>query len=433
MTLLHEAFIALFFAALLVILYLQMTRKRLQEMKRITSLLNRATDFKAVIELLTQEARRKKSSVLAFYRKRIPDVTLTSADGSVSILEESAPTKAFLTCSVQTPKSARKSDQTLIEKYGQDVTFVPVAMLKTENCWKVNDCGHTECPCFGIETKECWLKSGRKFRGRKTASYKEKMSKCIRCKAFLPIGVFAVRGGRPAKLASYIEAHFSGAIRTAVLRHRSEDGTSFDTLTGLLNRRTLDLLLDVLYRQATRYRHPLSLAIIDIDRFKHLNDARGRQAGDKLLIEFACFISGAISESEIVGRYGGDEFIVIYANTEKAAALTAAEKLLKSISQRPFHGDRHITVSIGLAGYPDDPSKNPVQLVEMANRALDRAKTKKDEVIVFSEKCKPTPKSKDDQEAPQSQSPPVNSRRKRLSRSPDATLVNKEEDGGYGN
>jgi diguanylate cyclase (GGDEF)-like protein len=433
MTLLHGAFIALFFAAILVFLYLQMTRKRLQEIKRITSLLNRATDFKAVVDLLTQEIRRMNFSVLAFYRKRISDVTLKSEDSSVSILENSAPTRAFLTCSVRTPNPACKSDETLIEKYGKNVTFVPVAMLKAEDCWKVNDCNNTACACFGLERKECWLKSGRTFRGKDTASYREKMSKCIRCKAFLPIGVYAVRGRRPGKLASYIEAHFSGAIRTAVLRHRSEDGASCDPLTGLLNRRSLDLLLDALYRQATKYQHPLSLAIIDIDQFKHINDARGRQAGDKLLVELACLISKAISESDIVGRYGGDEFIIIYANTEKAAALTATEKLLKSISQHPFHGDGHLTVSIGLAGYPHDKCKDPVQLVEMAHRALDHAKKEKDAVIAFNDKRKPSPKSGNEQNAPKSRRPLPISQRKRLSRSPAAALVNKEEDGGYGN
>ncbi|MEJ2067925.1 MAG: hypothetical protein P8Y09_08260, partial [Deltaproteobacteria bacterium] len=132
MTLLHGAFIALFFAAILVFLYLQMTRKRLQEIKRITSLLNRATDFQTVVDLMTQEIRRKNFSVLAFYRKRISDVTLKSEDSSVSILENSAPTRAFLTCSVRTPNPACKSDETLIEKYGKNVTFVPVAMLKAE-------------------------------------------------------------------------------------------------------------------------------------------------------------------------------------------------------------------------------------------------------------------------------------------------------------
>lgn len=93
-----------------------------------------------------------------------------------------------------------------------------------------------------------------------------------------------------------------------------------DSLTGLHNRRAFDEMLGLELSQARRYGHPLALILLDIDRFKQINDRHGHQAGDRVLVELARVVGSRLRASEMFARWGGEEFIILASNTDAAQA-----------------------------------------------------------------------------------------------------------------
>ena len=145
-----------------------------------------------------------------------------------------------------------------------------------------------------------------------------------------------------------------------------------DDLTGLGNRRVLDQHLEHEVHRANRYKRPLSVMLMDIDRFKLYNDTFGHLAGDSLLKTIAGLVFQNTRASDLVIRYGGDEYAVILPDTEKSAARVLAERFRKAVEEVSTL-KCPVTVSIGIfsvkAGCPDASS-----LVAEADRALYRAK-----------------------------------------------------------
>ncbi len=151
-----------------------------------------------------------------------------------------------------------------------------------------------------------------------------------------------------------------------------------DSLTGLYNRREFDRrLLDELKR-CIRYRHPLSLLMLDLDHFKAINDDYGHPVGDKVLSEVAGIVKHEVRNSdEVVARYGGEEFVVILAETDKFGAGVLAQRVRAAIAAHIFSIDEtralNVTVSIGLAGFPNDANTGET-LIAAADHALYDAK-----------------------------------------------------------
>ena len=150
-----------------------------------------------------------------------------------------------------------------------------------------------------------------------------------------------------------------------------------DLLTNLPNRRSFENDLGKYRNISLRYNRPLSLLLIDIDDFKAVNDVHGHQAGDIVLKKVATIMKHSVRESDTVYRYGGEEFAVLLPETDKTSAKEVAKKILENISKEPFWiGDStslYITVSIGIAGFPED-TVFPEQLVSIADVSLYKAK-----------------------------------------------------------
>ncbi len=141
-----------------------------------------------------------------------------------------------------------------------------------------------------------------------------------------------------------------------------------DPLTGLGNRRALDHVLSTQFSILKRYGTLFSLAIIDIDHFKELNDQHGHQHGDQMLRDLAELLTGSLRAVDIVSRYGGDEFVAVMPHTDIAGAETLGERLRAEIERRmPF------TVSLGVASVGE--ADTPESLFKRADAALYRAKT----------------------------------------------------------
>jgi len=162
-----------------------------------------------------------------------------------------------------------------------------------------------------------------------------------------------------------------------------------DELTGIYNYRYLQTRLGEEFKRAQRYRYPLACAMIDVDRFKSINDEFGHDAGDEVLREVAQRIAGAVREVDVVARYGGEEFLLVLPNTHFAGALTVADRVWRSVGQKTIAiGEKRqrVTVSVGVSLYPSREIKSKDQLLKAADEALYRAKNEgRDRICVFQQ------------------------------------------------
>ncbi len=145
-----------------------------------------------------------------------------------------------------------------------------------------------------------------------------------------------------------------------------------DTLTAIHNRMKTNTLLHQTLERAKRYDEHFALAMIDIDHFKKVNDTYGHQVGDDILIEFTQLIQTHIRSSDIFGRWGGEEFLLLLPNTDCSTATAIIEKLLKKVEQYPFSISFSNTASFGLVSYNGQASV--LELINQADKALYEAK-----------------------------------------------------------
>ncbi len=204
--------------------------------------------------------------------------------------------------------------------------------------------------------------------------------------AFLPIsgegetvGVLAVRGGDSHSLVLRAAARVCGVAITEIRRHRKQATlTNTDGLTGLANHRHFQQALGVALGQAYLEGEPLAIILMDIDRFKQVNDTYGHLFGDLVLREIAYVLRRSIPPQAVAARYGGEEMVVMLQGQAAADPLTVAERLRRAIADTAVmeftSGIKlNVTVSMGVAVY---------QLGEGKNRFIARA----DEALYLSKR-----------------------------------------------
>ena len=211
------------------------------------------------------------------------------------------------------------------------------------------------------------------------------------------IGVIALYGrttlepfGRDdAETLSSFAGQASVAIENVLLHQETRQLSITDGLTGVWNRRYLELTLRKEIERAQRFGRPLSVLMIDIDRFKRVNDRHGHQRGDETLIEVTRRILGEIRTNiDVVGRYGGEEFVVLLPETPSGGGYVVAEKIRTAMRDQPFIGSTGdpltITVSVGLSTYPEDGTVAE-ELIHRADTAMYKAKAEgRDRVVATS-------------------------------------------------
>ena len=173
--------------------------------------------------------------------------------------------------------------------------------------------------------------------------------------------------------------HAANQLSTVLVAlNRTRELAIRDALTGVYNRGHLEEELDHAWKMAERYGYRMSVAMMDIDQFKQINDTHGHPVGDQILREFAQLVQRVARSSDIVGRYGGDEFVAILSKIEEDAAQAFGERLLRAVRQHVFCESTlrlQLTCSLGVASNlgPEAP-RDISQLWQQTDYALYAAK-----------------------------------------------------------
>lgn len=179
------------------------------------------------------------------------------------------------------------------------------------------------------------------------------------------------------KLLSAIGDQFGGAIERARLFREVHKLATTDALTGLNNRRHFFELAELEMARVMRYRHPLSVAMLDVDHFKKINDNYGHLTGDQVLKEVAQICKREVRKIDILGRYGGEEIIILMPETTQLSAQQAMERLRQTIEATSIDSIRGMitaTVSIGMASLLEEDTLDLDKLIDRADQALYQAK-----------------------------------------------------------
>jgi diguanylate cyclase (GGDEF)-like protein len=169
----------------------------------------------------------------------------------------------------------------------------------------------------------------------------------------------------------------SVALDNALILKRAEALSVTDDLTHLYNSRYLNLVLRKETKRASRNGRPLSLLFIDLDGFKGVNDTHGHLCGSRALVEAAAVIRGSARETDVVARFGGDEFALVLPDTGCEGAFAVGERIRERVAAHRFLAgdglDIHLTVSVGVATLPD-VAASADELMQAADKAMYRVK-----------------------------------------------------------
>lgn len=167
--------------------------------------------------------------------------------------------------------------------------------------------------------------------------------------------------------------------------HKLAEVAIRDSLTNLHNRRYLLEHLEIEITRHEKLERPLQLALIDLDHFKEVNDAHGHHVGDKVLVSFADYLRNGLRTDDIIIRYGGEEFVVVFLNTPQAKAVKALERLQAEFSQQKFTGSQPFTTSFSAGVAQNVPQESASQLLQRADKALYKAKSEGRNLILIAE------------------------------------------------
>jgi len=172
-----------------------------------------------------------------------------------------------------------------------------------------------------------------------------------------------------------VARELGGPLRMAALIEESQRLATTDSLTGLCNRRALLAALHVEIAQARRHGHPLSVCLLDVDHFKSINDGHGHAAGDQVLAAIGALLRRELRTPDVAARWGGEEFVVLFRNTDGDGGVRAAERIRGAVQALQIAAADEkisVTVSIGVAEFALENSADTI--IECADRAMYRAK-----------------------------------------------------------
>ncbi len=169
-------------------------------------------------------------------------------------------------------------------------------------------------------------------------------------------------------------AVMEGPLKRAVYYEELVEQATKDSLTGLANRRVYEDRIDSFLERAKRNKQPMTMASLDLDNFKKINDSLGHAQGDRVLAEVAMLLSETVRASDLLVRMGGDEFVVVLPNTDLSAAQKLANRICKAVRKLGFRtpNGEQLGISIGLAQW--NPRLSSAEWLQRADEVLYQAK-----------------------------------------------------------
>jgi diguanylate cyclase (GGDEF)-like protein len=375
-------------------LFLRIKYKESVDIKNLFAELHGVTSFDDIISILLLAIRARGYKTYGFFKKNATTGCLESGNDYIPVFTKSAATKAFFKMQPVVLDKNAEADKAISERLGKDIVFVPLSMQQEIECWQRNHCNDESCACYRKYRHICWLKSAKRFRGNELENYSDKLQRCFKCECLLPVGIFALKGRKISGIHRFLNKNFTGIIKNSVKYERMAFSAKRDHLTGIMNKRSLIIEVIKLYRLALRYGHPLSLCMLDIDHFKTVNDTHGHQTGDVILKALARLLIRNLRNTDIVARYGGDEFTIVLPDTHKDNAVKVLDKIRQAVQDHGFETERavlNVTISIGVATFGDDNIENVHDLFKKADIALYHAKLTRNKVRAYDEQFRDIP------------------------------------------
>jgi len=265
------------------------------------------------------------------------------------------------------------------------------------HCVEAKNCVDRTCPNYYSENLKCWSRQipPEFFTGGWNPEiHREAITACLRCDVFPSSALLVVRSVENGKVVtrenavpiSNLVSEAGLALEVVSLYDSMKIMAVTDGLTGLYNHREFYQSLRRELERARRYRHTVSLLMIDVDDFKQFNDRFGHPAGDFALRKIAELLRKCARTTDIIARYGGEEFAVILPESTPGGALMVAERIKSEVAENNFiqtaDNSVHLTVSIGIySSINGDVSED--QIVSLADEASYVAKKSgKNQVVV---------------------------------------------------
>lgn len=214
------------------------------------------------------------------------------------------------------------------------------------------------------------------------------------------------------KLLQLVANQIALSIANARLYAKTRELSVRDELTGLYNRRHFLHVLQLEWKRASRFKHPLSLLMIDVDHFKKYNDAYGHKEGDRVLKHMGNLLVKTLREVDTLARFGGEEFVVLLPDTDRSGALAVGEKLRRVVEAEKFtlsdQNAKPVTISVGVANFPDDV-RELEDLIDHADIALYDSKDRGRNRVV-AHPVQPRPVEEEASEGTPAKTPPAAAR-----------------------
>lgn len=214
----------------------------------------------------------------------------------------------------------------------------PAARL---HCWEIKNCARVECPSFHDIDSRCWLMAGTLCEGEIQGDFAKKYRSCFGCEVLGRLEEDALRS---------LYEHINILIHHLKRRDQKIVSSAItDPLTGVYNRLYFNEYMGKRLAHASRYEEKLSLIMIDLDEFKGVNDTYGHLVGDEVLVETAALLQEEVRSSDLIFRYGGDEFLVVLAQTGCEKAKLVKERIRQSVTRWNLLKNRHEKFSLSLS------------------------------------------------------------------------------------
>lgn len=246
-----------------------------------------------------------------------------------------------------------------------------LARAVSPTCWEVKKCTETGCPAYKNECGRCWLIAGTMCGGEPQGVFAKKYLSCKNCEIYQKV----VYGDPVTELQEHLIV-LVHSLRTK--QHQLQEMATTDPLTGLHNRRFLDLVIPREVAACNRSKKPLYVIMIDINHFKRINDSRGHLHGDYILKECATVLRDSIRDADLLIRFGGDEFLVVAANNSDRNIQSLIDRIHERIVQwnHRHTGDSPLSISIGVSALKDHATIDEAISQADRNMYLDKERSR---------------------------------------------------------